>query len=245
MDTITAELSNNRTRELRKLKQKKQRLSEGKVVVEGQRTLFQLREWGIKPLEQYFTKGESPIWKGIPALELRDWELARICDSQNPQGVAALFELPRERQLKFRRAFYLDGISDPGNLGTIFRLVVAFGIDALLLSPDCVEVSSPKVIRASLGSVFRVPFQILDAARLRSTQAELILTDAASGEALRAFEPEPDRPVVIALGSEARGVSDAIKALADRTLRIEMGEGMESLNVAVSAGIIAHHLFGA
>lgn len=244
MNTIAAEISKSRMRELRKLQQKKQRLSEGKVVVEGLRTLKQLRDWGIKPLEQYCTAGSSPVWTGVPALVLRDWELGKICDSEHPQGVAALFALPREREVSFRLAFYLDGIKDPGNLGTIFRLAIAFGIGALLLSPDCVEVSSPKVIRASLGSVFKVPFQILEAEQLRSTQAELLLTDASSGEALRSFAPDAARATVIALGSEAHGLSAGVKALADRTLRIEMGEGMESLNVAVSAGIIAHHLIG-
>ena len=243
MDKTAAEFSKNKARELSKLKQKKQRLSDGKVVVEGLRTLEQLREWGISPLEQYHSGGESPVWAGVPAYELRDWELARICDSEHPQGVAALFELPRERAVKFQRAFYLDGISDPGNLGAIFRIAAAFALDALLLSPDCVEVSSPKVIRASLGSVFKVPFQILGTEQLRSLKADLILTDAASGEALRAFTPSADQPAVIVLGSEARGIRDGIKALAGKTLRIEMGEGMESLNVAVSAGIIAHHLY--
>ncbi len=237
------ELSLNRTRELSKLKQKKQRASEGKVVVEGMRTLRQLQEWGIEPLEQYFTEGEKPIWPGIPAYQLRSWELDKICDSEHPQGVAALFELPRERQVEFRRAFYLDGISDPGNLGTIFRLAAAFALDALLLSPDCVEVASPKVIRASLGSVFKIPFQILDEGQLRDIKAGLILTDAASGTALRDFSPLAAERIIIVLGSEARGISQGIRALSARTLQIEMGEGIESLNVAVAAGIIAHHLF--
>ncbi|MDI9524179.1 MAG: RNA methyltransferase [Candidatus Cloacimonadota bacterium] len=244
MNTTAPEISKNRIRELSKLQQKKQRLSKGKVVVEGLRTLKQLRDWGIKPLEQYCLADSSPVWTDVPSFVLRDWELGKICDSEHPQDVAALFDLPRERKIEFKLAFYLDGIKDPGNLGTIFRLCVAFGIDALLLSPDCVEVSSPKVVRASLGSVFKVPFQILDAEQLCSIQAELVLTDASSGEALRSFIPNADRATMIALGSEAHGLSEELRALADRTLRIEMGEWMESLNVAVSAGIIAHHLFG-
>ncbi|MDD4223289.1 MAG: RNA methyltransferase [Candidatus Cloacimonetes bacterium] len=243
MEQKTRELSQNRRRELGKLQQKKWRLSEGKVVVEGLRSLRQLRDWGIEPLEQYLTEGSSPLWASVPAFQLRDWELGKICGSDHPQGSAALFELPRERPVQFRQAFYLDGISDPGNLGTIFRIAASFDMGAILLSADCVEVSSPKVIRASLGSVFRVPFQILGAVQLQDLKAELILTEAASGEPLRSYSPEEGRPTVIVLGSEARGISNEIKALAAKTLRIEMGEGMESLNVAVAAGIIAHHLY--
>ncbi len=239
-----ARLSKNRMLELGKLKQKKQRLSEGRVVVEGLRTLRQLRDWGIVPLEQYVLEGEVPVWQQVPAYQLHAWELARICDSEHPQGMAGLFELPRERGVDFQRAFYLDGISDPGNLGTIFRIAAAFALDTLLLSPDCVEVASPKVIRSSLGSVFKVPFQIMAADQLQILKANLILTEASSGEALRSWHPQAGERIVIVLGSEARGVSDGVKTLADKTLRIEMGEGIESLNVAVAAGIIAHHLQG-
>ncbi len=244
MEMKLTRLSKNRMLELGKLKQKKQRLSEGKVVVEGLRTLSQLRDWGIVPLEQYVLEGEVSVWQQVPTFQMHPWELARICDSEHPQGMAALFELPREREVDFRRAFYLDGISDPGNLGTIFRIAAAFALDALLLSPDCVEVTSPKVIRSSLGSVFKVPFQIMGEGRLQALKAKLILTESSWGEALRSWHPQSGERIVIVLGSEARGVSNGVKALADKTLRIEMGEGIESLNVAVAAGIIAHHLHG-
>ncbi len=244
MEPKLAELSKNRAGELSKLKQKKQRLREGRLVVEGLRTLVQLRDWGIKPLEQYLEEGAEVVWDDVPAYFARSWEWAKICDSEHPQGVAALFELPRERKVEFGLAFYLDGISDPGNLGTIFRIAVSFGLETLLLSPDCVEVSSPKVVRASLGSVFKVPFRVLEASQLGEIGADLILTDASSGEALGDFTPTPDKAAVIAFGSEARGIGDKLKALASRTLRIEMEAGMESLNVAVAAGIVAHHLHG-
>lgn len=244
MSEILTDMGKNRLRELSKLSQKKYRQSEGQVVVEGLRTLRQLVDYGIQPLEQYFTEGSQPLWESVPAWQLRPWELAKICDSEHPQGVVALFELPRERKLEFRRAFYLSGISDPGNLGTIFRIAAAFALDALLLSPDCVDVASPKVIRASLGSVFKVPFQVAEASSLRNLAAALVLTDAASGEDLRDFHPKAAQKVLIVLGSEARGIDSEIKTMTDKTLRIEMGEGIESLNVAVAAGIIAHHLFG-
>ncbi len=244
MDKKTAELSKNRVRELRKLRQKKHRKLEGRVVVEGLRTLRQMRDEGIRPLEQYFTHGQEPVWQDVPAFFVQEWDFSKICDSEHPQGVAALFEMPRERMTDFRRAFYLDGISDPGNLGTIFRIAAAFGLDALLLSPECAEIGSPKVIRASLGSVFKIPFQILPPDKLRDLGAKLICTDASTGELLRSFLPVRDEKLLLILGSEAHGISPHLKTLAGLSLRIEMKENMESLNVAVAAGIIAHHLFG-
>ncbi len=243
MPSELPKLSKNRLKELAGLKAKKHRLEEGKVVVEGLRALAQLQDYGLQPLEQYLTQGEKPLWDGVPAFELREGEMAQLCASEHPQGLASLYPLPEPRRVEFRRAFYLDGISDPGNLGTIFRVAASFGIDALLLSPDCVEVSSPKVIRASLGSVFRVPFSTLDAAELVRTGAAVYATEAGSGAPLAGFSPPSGARIIVALGSEARGLSAEISKLAGGILRVEMRAGMESLNVAVAAGIIAHHLY--
>ncbi|NLW18306.1 MAG: RNA methyltransferase [Candidatus Cloacimonetes bacterium] len=239
----TAELSKNKVSELRKLLQKKYRDLEGRVVVEGLRTLQQLHDDGFQPLEQYFTLGQKPVWNDVPAFSAQEWDLAKICDSQHPQGVAALFKLPQERETKFKRAFYLDGISDPGNLGTIFRIAAAFELDAILLSPNCAEPGSPKVIRSSLGSVFKIPFQTLQTLQLKGLGAKILCTDASVGEPLRSFSPAQDEKSLIVLGSEAHGIGAELKAMADAHLRIEMGKGTESLNVAVAAGIIAHHLY--
>jgi len=236
-------LSKNNLKELARLKSKKRRLEEGKVVVEGLRALAQLKEYGVKPLEQYVTSGAKPLWEGIPVFELQERELAQLCASEQPQGLAALYPLPVARRVDFRRAFYLDGISDPGNLGTIFRVAASFGVDALLLSPDCVEVSSPKVIRASLGSVFRVPFCTMEEKELAGLGARLVLTSAQQGSSLRDFSAPAGEKLLVILGSEARGISASLTAQADSFLRIEMCAGMESLNVAVAAGIIAWHLY--
>lgn len=243
MNQKSAQLSKNKVRELRKLLQKKYRDLEGRVVVEGLRTLKQLRDDGFQPLEQYLILGQEPIWKEVPTFIAKEWDLAKICDSQHPQGVAALFELPKERETNFKHAFYLDGISDPGNLGTIFRIAAAFEIDSILLSPNCAELGSPKVIRSSLGSVFKIPFQTLEASQLKGLGAKLLCTDATVGMPLRSFSPQEGEKLIIVLGSEAHGIIPELKALADSHLRIEMGEGTESLNVAVAAGIIAHHFY--
>jgi TrmH family RNA methyltransferase len=237
------EISRARLKELALLKQKKYRLQEAQVVVEGERTLKQLKEYGILPREQYLKDGVEAIWGNVPPYSLREHEFGRICDSDHPAGIAALFGLPAEREVPLGVAFYLDGIQDPGNLGTIFRIAAAFSLDGILLSPDCVEVSSPKVIRASLGSVFQIPFQVLDTDAIKGLGAELVITDARRGIGLKEFVNEDVRPIMIVLGSEAHGISGRVQKMAGKALRIEMGTGMESLNVAVSAGIIAHWLY--
>lgn len=234
-------ISKNRVKELARLRQKKHRLEEQLVVVEGLRTLSQLKYYGLRPLEQYLGESGQAIWAGVPALQLDAEDFHRICDSDNPQAVAALFALPAAGVKSFKTAFYLDGISDPGNMGSIFRSAAAFGLDALLLSPCCVEVSSPKVIRASLGSVYRVPHAIIEPGELSVPGLQLVCAEMREGTLLQNFRPAGGR-LVVAIGSEARGLSRQIREMAGESLRIGMEEQMESLNAAMAASIIAYHL---
>ena len=238
------EISKNRLRELAALKQKKHRLEAGLVVVEGERVLSQLKEYGILPREQYLGQQGTALWPQLPAFTLQAWQFGRICESESPPSLAALFALPCPVQPEFKLAFYLDGIADPGNLGAIFRVAAAFGLDAVFLSPSCAEYSSPKVIRASLGSVYRVPFAVSTAEQLVALGARILLADSHSGSFLAAFSSGEERKTVIVLGSEAQGLSPELRALGQGTLRIGMLPAMESLNVAVAAGIIAHHFCG-
>ena len=128
-------------------------------------------------------------------------------------------------------------------MGSIFRIAAAFSIDTLLLSPDCVEVSSPKVIRSSSGSVYKVPFQQANISELKALKGRIILADAHKGQALTKFNFQPEEKLIIVLGSEAHGISLEVSSLTNEALHIEMSSAIESLNVSISAAIIAYHLF--
>lgn len=236
------EISKNHLHELARLRQKKYRLAEGRVIVEGERALSQIRDYGISPLEQYVGQGQKPLWSNIAAWELNPGQFSRICESEHPAGYAALLPVPVEREEDFRIAFYLDGIADPGNLGSIFRVAAAFGIGMVYVSPDCAELSSPKVIRSSLGAVYRVPFRTFAQDRIGGLGARVVAAEMRKGFPLRQIELRKDEKVIVALGSEAHGISAALLSGADESWHIEMGDSMESLNVSVAAGIIAHHL---
>ncbi|MDZ4182661.1 MAG: RNA methyltransferase [Candidatus Cloacimonadaceae bacterium] len=243
MDAI--ELSKARLKELAKLKQKKYREVEQRVVVEGKRTIMQLLDMGVKPLEIYIAEGtETPVTDpNVPVYILNQHDLTRLCDTIHPQTIAALYDIPQGGSFDFHVAFYLDGINDPGNLGTIFRVASAFGIDGIMLSPDCCEAMSPKTIRASLGAVFQVPWAIVSHHELRSNSAGLVYADMHGKTAMQDFRVPQEGALILAIGSEAQGLSQEIKALAIHSLRIGMKSGMESLNAAVAAGIIAHHIW--
>lgn len=162
-----------------------------------------------------------------------------ISDTKTPQGLYAAAEL-REWELprNANRIIVMDGVQDPGNVGTILRTAEAFGFDGAVLLGACADVYSPKTLRASMGSSLRFPFVCCAAEELRSVldgfaiyAAMLDSSAAALGETAFA-----DRSAVI-IGSEGRGVSTEAAAVCDEKLYIPIG-GAESLNAAVAAAVI-------
>lgn len=166
-----------------------------------------------------------------------------ISDTKTPQGMFAAAEMcewsiPEDPG----RIVVLDGIQDPGNVGTIFRTAEAFGFDGAVLLGACADVYSPKTLRASMGSALRFPFVCCAAEELRSVlggftvyAAMLDSSAAALGEIAFA-----ERSAVI-IGSEGRGVSPEASAVCDEKLYIPIS-GAESLNAAVAAAVIMWEL---
>ncbi len=236
-------LSKAKISELSKLHQKKHRQQRQVLVLEGQRLLHQLADYGVHPLELYYAEGsQCSIPPGIPVYQIREAELKKICDSEHPAGIAGLYPLPHERRRDFHSALYLDGIADPGNLGTIFRLAAAFGIAQLFLSPQCCDIGNPKLVRASLGAVYHVAFQTVTHKDLLAMQQDMRFLDMDGTQKLGDIQITTS-PCIYVLGSEAHGVSPELKRHIDKSVSIEMVPGMESLNVAVAAGILCYQIY--
>lgn len=235
-------LSRARISFLAKLKQKKFRQSEGLVVLEGLRLITQLLDFDISPLELYIAGNDIPQFEDALRYSVKRSDLNRICDSDNPAPIAALYEIPRASEIgEFKHAFYFQEISDPGNLGTIFRSAEAFGVDLILLSPHSCEVASPKVIRASLGACYRLPFAYLDASVALGLGARNIALDMYGDVPLKEFLPTA-QPHIFYFGSEAHGLSSEVRGKIKDSISIPMRGEMESVNLAISASILAYQL---
>ena len=139
----------------------------------------------------------------------------------------------------------LDGIQDPGNMGTIIRTADAAGFGGIILSPDCVDIFSPKVVRATMGSIFRVGFSFPESlpAELAALKAKgfSIISSQLDGEPFYERAPVP-KPLILIVGNEGNGISDEVKAAATHRFRLPMYGGSESLNAAVAAGIMMYDL---
>lgn len=173
--------------------------------------------------------------------------LASVCDTKTPQGVAALVSLKDTADLYSlgQLIVALDGVQDPGNVGTILRTADAAGFSGVLLSGECADLYSPKCLRATMGSIFRL--KAITAPSLPEALAELRGTGFSllSGE-LNGI-PFYERSGVgsrlcLVIGSEGTGVSKAVSDLCTHRLTLPMRGGAESLNAAVAAGIMMYDL---
>lgn len=182
----------------------------------------------------------------IPIIKVSKRDFQELASTVSPQGIVALLIVPKytldDISSSARTLLYLEEIRDPGNLGTIVRTADAFGVDAVLLSPGCVDLRNNKFIRSSAGSVFNLPIisdvQLNDLDDIKSKfDADLLVTSLTGNIVISDLDIPKSRCVIWAVGNEATGVSDLLVAMADQVVKIPMLGKAESLNAAVAAAV--------
>ena len=223
-------------------------LAEGKRLVE-EAAAYAADQIRFFAVSESFADKEENFMKmldetGKNGYTVKDNLFRGLCDTETPQGVLAVLDLPSGQKPDLSRAEYLlvlDGVAEPGNMGTIIRTAEAAGVDAVCLYGGCVDVYNPKTVRASMGSLFRMPILQTELSDLRRLQAEGVKFCAAaldgSEQAMR--EEFSGRRAVI-IGNEAHGVSAPVLKFADIRVKIPMSGRVESLNAAVAAGILMY-----
>jgi len=253
--------SNSLVRQARSLSDRKAREEEGLFLLEGVRSLEEAARREL-PLETVFytarvaaAERSGELLRSLGRLAARTEEVSEalmeyLSPTESPQGILATAPLLRYPIEEFRldpRGLYLllEDLSDPGNVGTIFRTAQAAGVKAVFLAGGACDPFNPKVVRASMGAVPALPFY-------RPADLPLLLDSLArQGVALCGTVPSGGTPyhavscrapLLLMLGQEARGLSRQLMALCGERITIPMEPEAESLNVAVSAGIILFHL---
>ena len=182
--------------------------------------------------------------KAGQVFEVTDQVLRKIADTETPQGVVAVvsYTPPELHELSFKTEAFLvviDGIQDPGNLGTIIRTADAAGTDAVILLPGACDAFMPKAIRATAGSIFHVPVVYSEpeglTAWLRQNSIRLVVTAVDAEKTI--YEADLSGPLSMVFGNEAHGVSSQLKKTGPLSLRIPIFGNAESLNVATAAAI--------
>jgi TrmH family RNA methyltransferase len=238
---------------LRSLQEKKHREALGLFVVEGEKVVGELLAAKFPFAEIYATEAverdfrarfEPARRSGSTLTEVTGEEMARISHYPTPAAVLAVGKIARTPlapgALDRGLTLALDGIQDPGNVGTLLRIADWFAFDRVVLSPDCADLFAQKVINASMGSFARVTAHAaaLDAALAAASVP--VLGCELQGEDVHTLPPLRDAVVVI--GSEGRGLSPAVQARITRRVTIPRLGGAESLNAAVAAAIVCDNL---
>lgn len=180
--------------------------------------------------------------------EVEDRALADLADTEHPQGVIAVIEPPRWTlaQLAPRAGdvlVVLDGVQDPGNVGAIARTALGLGASGLIALKGTAELTNPKVLRGAMGALFALP-------AVPATDADLLAWAERTGTSIWITDSEGERPggqratspVALVLGNEGAGVRPELEKVASRRLAIPLARGVESLNVAVAAGILLYEV---
>ena len=228
-------------KELASLKEKKGRRRTGTFLVEGHKMVREAVASGMDVVRLILREDYAGETYGLPAVRLGRDAFAAVCDEKTPQGIAAEVVIPeRSVQPPQGRCLLLDGLQDPANVGAIIRTAVAAGYEDVYLA-GCADPFSPKSVRASMSGVFFARI-------MQGTQEEILLSIAGlpviaadmGGEDV--FSYAAPEKFCLAVGSEGNGLSELVRSRADVTVCIPMDARTESLNAAVSAGILMYAL---
>ena len=247
METITAS-GNPVVKRMKALSDSKGRREQGAFLVEGEVMIGEALMSGLTPVEA-LSETETPLLSrlisaGADVRLCSRHILETVCDTKTPQGVCCSFRLPETGAIPegAHLVLALDGVQDPGNMGTILRTADAAGWQGAYLSDRCADVYSPKVQRSAMGSGFRVGTVRTNLVR-RLTELKKegwkVIVSALDGAPLYENE-EGGEKLVLVIGNEARGVTPEVQALADIRVKIPMRGKAESLNAAVAAGILMY-----
>ena len=170
-------------------------------------------------------------------------EIVAHCSSVvSPQGIVFSAQIPRFPAPAGKRFLALDGVADPGNMGTILRTADAFGCDGVFLTAACADRYAPKVVRSAMGALFRLKTYTVDSPDIPALVKKLGLPlygTTLSDDSVDVGTVDLGRGCIV-LGNEANGVSKALLDVCDRRIHIPMTGPAESLNVAVAAGIVCY-----
>lgn len=247
--------SNQRVKRLVNLRRKRKCRDEEQVfLTEGVRLLKEVPEERLQEVyvtESFYQKERELIDRkcagsGCRKEFLSDNVFSYVSDTKTPQGVLCVVKQQSRKSFGMAEEtspflLLLDNLQDPGNLGTIIRSAEAAGVSGIIMSSDCVDVYNPKVIRATMGSVFRVPFCYVEDVKeeIRKMKSRGIRTYAAHLEGTHAYDEEDYREgTAFFIGNEGNGLRREVAELADVYIRIPMAGEVESLNAAVAATVL-------
>jgi RNA methyltransferase, TrmH family len=248
MDIITS-LENKLIKELLALQIKKQRHKIGKFLLESKRSIEEALIYGSIPeiivLRENtelpdFLENYSQI-----AVKVSDKVFMKISTTENSQGIIGVykfFNIKINNLLDKNKLLFLDGIQDPGNLGTIIRSAAAFNIGGILVGPGSVDIYNEKVLRSTLGGIFALPIIEIKTEELKLFKKHGFNIIGAKLDGENLYNYNFKEKVIVGIGNENSGLSNDFMNVVDDFVTIQISRKMESLNASVAASIILYEL---
>ena len=245
MQEITS-VNNQLVKETVKLQQKKYRDSENKFLLEGFKPLKEAIDAGIE-IEYAFVQKEKAGKYSFLADKLiltNEAVLKKVSTTDTPPeavgvGVQKHFSVSDLRNAK--KVVLLENIKDLGNLGTILRSAVAFNADGVVLYGDCADLYNPKCVRSAVGNLWKIPVVSINKLNNIFDDFQRVATLPRTDKLLKSFKPQ--EKILLMFGSEADGLSEELINYSTDSVKIEMSETVESLNLSVSCSVIMYELF--
>jgi TrmH family RNA methyltransferase len=238
-------LSKSQLSFIKSLHQKKYRKENGLFLVEGIKSIEEFLNSPFKIHSIYYLPQYQSLLPALTAniklFEVNNVELEKISTLQTPQGMLALIHVPKSVELSAGElngsfTLVLDGIQDPGNLGTIIRTADWFGFKYIICSPNTVDIYNPKTVQATMGSLSRVNISYQDLGIFLSENNLPVFGALLEGESI--YGTSWGMEGLVLLGNEGQGISEEVQRFITAPITIPRVGGAESLNVAISAAII-------
>lgn len=241
---LITSLDNDRIKSYIKLKDRKYRKKTKTFIVEGMHLVLEAYKSG-NLIELILEKDEVlPI--DVPTIYVTNEIINKISSLDNPSKVMGLCKMNDNKEVTGNKILLLDGVQDPGNLGTIIRSSLAFNVDTIVTSLDTVDLYNPKVLRSTQGMVFHLNIVNMDLTeaitKLKKEEYPIYGTKVEYGSDVSTLPKKDRRKYALVMGNEGNGISSEVSALCDKFLYIDMNDKVESLNVAVATSILLYEL---
>jgi TrmH family RNA methyltransferase len=240
-------ISKNELKYIQSLYHKKTRDKEKVFIVEGPKMVAELLQSKFRPLKIWTSK-EDWIQKypSAPVELITPEELERASHLKTAHEILAVAAMPTPQKLPVtndKLILALDGIRDPGNMGTLIRIADWFGVDAIVASEDSADIFNPKVVQATMGSLFRLPVYFTNLKTFLSRSQTAVYGALLDGTPLGSFPlPAPFKEGVLLIGNESTGIREEILPYVSQAIKIPAFGQAESLNAAIAAAVLLGHL---
>jgi len=242
---VTTSAENSKFKSWIKLHQKKYRTKEQKFLIEGPHLIEEAIFANV--VEEIILCEGVRFETNLPTTTLKKQLFEKLAQTVTSTGIMAQCLIKPQDINAYNRVLLVDGVQDPGNLGTLVRSALAFGFDGVFLSEDTVDLYNEKVVRATQGAIFRLPVvrkNLLEVASLIQDEGGRIYATSLNAESKFIHEVKPSPNMAFIVGNEGAGVRDELVAMSDEVVIIAMSEAVESLNVGVAGSILMHYFNG-